>query len=151
MSGIKIISSNKRAGYDFSIIEKFETGIMLVGTEVKTLRLGKCSLSEAHISIDEQGEAWAYNINIPHYEFGNINNHEEARKRKLLLNKKEIEYLQHKSQSQGMTIIPTKIYFKKSIVKLEIALAKGKKNYDKRADTAKKDVERRLRRGSYDE
>ena len=151
MNGIKIIASNKRAGYDFEIIEKFETGIVLVGTEVKSLRLGKCSLSEAHISIDQFNEAWVYNINIPHYEFGNINNHEESRKRKLLLKKKELNYLQHKSQAQGMTIIPTKIYFKKSMVKLEIALAKGKKHHDKRADTAKKDVERRLRRGLYDE
>ena len=123
----------------------------MVGTEVKSLRLGKCSLSEAHISIDQFNEAWVYNINIPHYEFGNINNHEESRKRKLLLKKKELNYLQHKSQAQGMTIIPTKIYFKKSMVKLEIALAKGKKHHDKRADTAKKDVERRLRRGLYDE
>ncbi|MBI2520538.1 MAG: SsrA-binding protein SmpB [Bdellovibrio sp.] len=151
MNAVKIIANNKRASYDFEIIEKFETGIVLVGTEVKSLRLGKCSLNEAHISIDTNGEAWAYNINIPHYEFGNINNHEESRKRKLLLKKKELTYLQHKAQAQGMTIVPTKIYFKKSIVKLEIALAKGKKHHDKRADTAKKDVEKRLRRGLYDE
>lgn len=151
MSGIKIITNNKRAGYDYEIIERFEAGIVLKGTEVKSLRAGKCSLGESHVDIDQHGEAWIYNMNIPHYEFGNVHNHEEARTRKLLLSESELHHLKHQSEAKGMTIIPTKIYFKKSLAKVEIALAKGKKLHDKRHDKAKKDVERNLRRGIYDE
>jgi len=150
MTGIKIIAQNKRASYDFQLSEKFETGMELKGTEVKSLRQGKCSLAESHIAIDQNDEIWAYNINIPQYEFGNINNHEESRKRKLLLAKSDIQNLRHKAKTQGMTIVATKIYFKKNYVKLEIALAKGKKLHDKRASEAKKDADKKLRRGDYD-
>lgn len=150
--GIKIIAKNKRASFDFFLVEKFEAGMSLVGTEVKSLRGGKVSISEAYVSIDGKGEnkeAFVANINIPHYEFGNINNHEETRKRKLLLHKKEIEHIHHQMQTQRLTLVPTMIYFKGSRVKLEIALAKGKKQHDKRADQQKKDVERKLQRGDY--
>lgn len=143
--GIKIIAKNKRASYDYFLSDKTEAGIMLQGTEVKSLRLGKVSIAEAHISIDGNGEIWAHNIKIPQYEFGNLNNHQEDRKRKLLLNKKEIVKLYHKMKTERMTIVPTIIYFKNSLIKLEIALGKGKKNYDKRQEGAKKDVERKLK------
>lgn len=149
--GIKIIAKNKRASFDYHLIEKFEAGLVLVGTEVKSLRLGKVSINESHISIDNGGEVWANNILIAPYEFGNINNHQENRRRKLLLNTKEIVHMAHKAQAERLTIVPTMIYFKDSTVKLEIALAKGKKLHDKREDQAKKDVERKLRRGSYED
>jgi SsrA-binding protein len=147
--GKKIIAKNKRASFDYHLVEKFEAGMVLQGTEVKSLRAGKVSIGEAHITIDKDGEAWVNNINIPQYEFGNINNHEETRKRKLLLHTKEIEYISHKAQAERMTIVPTIIYFKDSRIKLEIALAKGKKLHDKRQDQKSKDVERQLRRGDY--
>lgn len=147
---IKIIAKNKRAGYDFQLLEKLEAGIELRGTEVKTLRAGKVSLAESFVDIDKNGEIWIVNMTIPHYEFGNINNHEETRRRKLLLKRHEIEEISHEAKAQKLTIIPTMIYFKDSTVKLEIALARGKKMHDKRADTAKKDVERKLQRGQYD-
>lgn len=148
--GIKIIAKNKRATYDYSIKERFEAGMMLQGTEVKSLRLGKATIAEAYISIDNNFEAWVYNLHIPQYEFGNIHNHQEDRKRKLLLNLKEIQLIKHKMKAEGMTLVPTIIYFKKSLVKLEIALGKGKKLHDKRADQAKKDVEKKLRQGRYE-
>jgi SsrA-binding protein len=145
--GIKIIAKNKRAGFDFHLVEKFEAGLVLQGTEVKSLRSGKVTIAEAHITIDKNGEAWANNIKIPQYEFGNIHNHQEDRKRKLLLHESEIKYIEHEAKAQRLTIVPTIIYFKGSKVKLEIALAKGKKLHDKRADKAEKDVKKRLRRG----
>lgn len=145
----KIIAKNKRAGYDYFLEEKFEAGLSLVGTEVKSLRDGKVSIAEAWVDIDKHGEAWIQNMTIPHYEFGNINNHLETRKRKLLLNKREIEKLLHQVKAQKMSIVPTIIYFKNSLVKIEIALGRGKKAYDKRADSAKKDVERKLKQRDY--
>ena len=148
--GIKIIAKNKRAHFDYSLEDKMEVGIMLVGTEVKSLRNGKVSIAEAHITIDSKMEVWAHNVKIPQYEFGNINNHEEARKRKLLLHEKEINKLFQKMRTQKLTLIPTMIYFKGSIVKLEIALGRGKKLHDKRADDQKKTVERKLQKGIYD-
>lgn len=141
MAGIKIIAKNKRATYDYFIEELYEAGLVLQGTEVKSLRTGKVTITEAHISIDKDGQAWAHNLKIAHYEFGNINNHQEDRKRKLLLNKIEIEEIAHRAQSERLTIIPIKIYFKGSRVKLQIALAKGKKLYDKRQSQAKKDAD----------
>jgi SsrA-binding protein len=148
--GFKIIAKNKRAGYDFFLEQKYEAGLVLVGTEVKSLRAGKVSIQEAYIDIDGQGELWAYNITIPHYEFGNIHNHLETRKRKLLMKKSEIVKIWHLMKAQNLTIVPTMIYFKESRVKLEIALARGKKKFDKRQDEAKKTVERKLRQQQFD-
>jgi SsrA-binding protein len=148
--GIKIIAKNKRATFDYSLKERFEAGMMLQGTEVKSLRLGKATIAEAYITIDKNFEAWVYNLHIPQYEFGNINNHQEDRKRKLLLNTKEIHQIKYRMKAEGMTLVPTIIYFKKSLVKLEIGLGKGKKLHDKRADQAKKDVEKKLRQGRYE-
>lgn len=148
--GIKIIAKNKRAHFDYALEDKIETGMVLVGTEVKSLRNGKVSIAESHITIDANFEVWAHNINIPQYEFGNINNHDETRKRKLLLNAKETSKLFHKMRAQKLTLVPTMIYFKGSIVKLEIALGRGKKLHDKRADDQKKDVQRKLQKGIYE-
>lgn len=148
--GVKIICKNQRAGYDYFLEEKYECGIALQGTEVKSLRLGKALINEAYVTIDSQGEVWLQNATIPHYEFGNINNHSETRKRKLLLNRTEIQQISKKMATKGYTIIPLALYFKDSLVKCEIALAKGKKLYDKRDTAAKKDVERKLRQGQFE-
>lgn len=148
--GIKIICKNSRAGYDYFLEEKYECGVALVGTEVKSLRLGKAKIDEAYVAIDNAGEVWLQNATIPHYEFGNINNHPETRKRKLLLKREEIHQIEKKMAMKGYTIIPLALYFKDSLVKCEIALAKGKKLFDKRDTAAKKDVERKLRQGQFE-
>jgi SsrA-binding protein len=148
--GIKIICRNKRAGYDYFLEDKYECGVSLLGTEVKSLRLGKGIINEAFVTIDSNGEVWLQNATIPHYEFGNINNHPETRKRKLLLKKEEISQINKKMLVKGQTIIPLALYFKDSLVKCEIALARGKKLFDKRDTAAKKDVERKLRKGQYE-
>ena len=148
--GVKIICKNQRAGYDYFLEEKYECGMALLGTEVKTLRQGKAKIDEAYVTIDSNGEAWLQNATIPHYDFGNINNHPETRKRKLLLNREEIAQIDKKMSTKGYTLIPLALYFKDSLVKCEIALAKGKKLYDKRDSAAKKDVERKLRQGQYE-
>lgn len=138
---IRQISNNKKAYHDFEIIETFQAGIELVGTEVKSLRAGKCNLKDSYISIKD-GEAFLLNMHISPYEFGNIFNKDPMRKRKLLLHKQQINHLMSKSAKDGLTIVPLKIYFRGSYVKVDIALAKGKKLYDKRQDIAKKDQKR---------
>lgn len=150
MSGKKIIAKNKRASFDFTLHELFEAGIALKGTEVKSLRQGNIKISDAYVNIDDKEEAWLYNMTIPHYEFGNISNHQEMRKRKLLLNKKEILEIIKTTSQKALTIVVTKVYFKGSRVKIEIALAKGKKLFDKREDKAKKDIERKLKQGKFE-
>lgn len=146
----KLIAQNKRASYDFFLEEKYEAGLVLQGTEVKSLRQGKAQINESYISIDDKNEAWIHNMSIPHYEFGTYANHQETRKRKLLLNQKEIFELVKSQATKGLTIVATKLYFKDSRVKIEIALAKGKKLFDKRDTQAKKDVERKIRQGNYE-
>lgn len=148
---IKIIGTNKRAGFDYSLKETFEAGIMLQGTELKVLREGKVSLAEAYVAIDGNGEVWAYNVLIPQYAFGNINNHQENRIKKLLLNRVEITRIFHEMKTQQLALVVTKIYFKDSKVKLEFALGKGKKLHDKREADKEKDVKRKLQRQNYDE
>jgi len=150
MVAIKIISKNKRAGYDFLLEEKFEAGMQLRGTEVKSLRAGKCTMNEAYCTIDKNNEIWVNQLHIPPYEFGSDANHEETRRRKLLLNSKEISYIEKSLATKGQTLIPTKIYFKGSLIKIEIALAKGKKLFDKREASKSKDVERKIRQGNFD-
>lgn len=150
MSGIKVIAKNKRAGFDFFLQEKFEAGLVLQGTEIKVLREGKVNINESFITIDSNGEAWAYNVLIPHYAFGNIHNHREDRPRKLLLHKDQIAKIFHEAKAKNLTVVATMIYFKGSRVKLEIALAKGKKLHDKRDTEAKRDVERKIQKGNYD-
>jgi SsrA-binding protein len=148
--GIKIITKNKRAYYDYHVEQKFEAGLVLQGTEVKSLRAGKCTMGESHVGLDKHDEAWVYNMNIAHYEFGNIANHQEDRKRKLLLNRKELLEIKKGLTQKGLTVIPLSIYFKGSRAKLEIGLAKGKKLFDKRQDQAKKDIEKKLRQKNYE-
>lgn len=149
--GIKIIGTNKRATFDYALKETFEAGVVLQGTEVKVLREGKVNLNEAYVVIDGNSEVWVYNLLIPQYSFGNINNHREDRIKKLLLNRKEIETIYHKMKSQALTLVVKKIYFKDSRVKLEFALAKGKKLHDKRESEKERDVQRNLNRRNYDD
>ena len=143
--GEKLIANNKKAFHDYFIEEKYEAGIELFGTEVKSLRMGKCSIKEAFIRI-EDGEVIIYGMHVSPYEKGNIFNKDPLRPRKLLLHKKEIMKLFGKMKEKGYTVVPLRIYFKGSLVKAEIALAKGKKLYDKRADIAKKDQKREAQR-----
>ncbi len=148
---IKIIGTNKRASFDFTLKETFEAGIMLQGTELKVLREGKVSLAEAYVAIDGNGEVWAYNVLIPQYAFGNIHNHQESRIKKLLLNRQEITRIYHEMKTQQLSLVVTKLYFKDSKVKLEFALGKGKKLHDKREADKEKDVKRKLQRQNYDD
>jgi len=138
---IKLISNNKKAYFDFFIDEKYEAGICLHGTEVKSLRQGKCSVKESFIRI-ENGEVYVYNMHISPYEKGNIFNKDPLRVKKLLLHKSEINKLIGQVKEKGFTLVPLQVYFKNGKVKVEIGLARGKKNYDKRQDIAKKDQRR---------
>lgn len=137
----KLIANNKKARFDFFIEDTFEAGISLHGTEVKSLRMGKCSIKESFIRI-ENGEVFIYNMHISPYEKGNIFNKDPLRIKKLLLHKYEINKLSGQMAQKGYTIVPLTVYFKGSLVKVEIGLAKGKKLYDKRQDIAKKDQKR---------
>lgn len=137
----KLVANNKKAYHDYFIEEKYEAGIALAGTEVKSLRMGKCSIKEAFIRI-ENGEVWVYGMHVSPYEKGNIFNKDPLRPRKLLLHKKEIWKLLGKMKEKGYTLVPLQVYFKEGKAKVEIGLAKGKKLYDKREDIAKKDQRR---------
>ena len=138
----KLIANNKKAYHDYFIDEKYECGIELFGTEVKSIRMGKCSIKEAFVRIDNRGEVYVYGMHVNPYEKGNIFNRDPLRVKKLLLHKGEINKLVGKIAEKGFTLVPLKVYFKGSLVKVEIGLAKGKKLYDKRADIAKKDMRR---------
>ena len=138
---MKLVANNKKAFHDYFIDEKYECGLVLHGTEVKSLRMGKCSIKEAYIRI-EDGEVYAYGMNISPYEKGNIFNKDPMRPKKLLLHKLEIIKLLNATTKEGYTIVPLQVYFKDGRAKIEIATAKGKKLYDKRADIAKKDQRR---------
>lgn len=140
-TGKRLIAQNKRAYHDYFIEETFQAGISLVGTEVKSLRSGKCSLKESFIRIDNN-EAIIHNMHISPYEQGNIFNKDPLRPRRLLLHKRQIRKIFHESQVSGCTIVPLKVYFTGSLVKVDIALAKGKKLYDKRVTIAKNDQKR---------
>lgn len=144
-SGMKLIANNKKAYHDYFILETYEAGIALHGTEVKSLRMGKCSIKEAFIRVENE-EVYVYGMHISPYEKGNIFNKDPLRVRKLLLHKSEIRKLLGKAKEKGMTLVPLKVYFKDSLVKVEIGLAKGKKLYDKRQDIAKKDQQREAQR-----
>jgi SsrA-binding protein len=144
--GIKLGAQNKRARHDYHLEDRFEAGIQLVGTEVKSLRGGKGSLSEAWVKIDENGEAWLIQAHIPEYDFGNINNHRPTRDRKLLLHRYELERLAKLIKTQGVTLVPTRLYFREGRAKLEFAVARGKNVSDKRRDLAKRDAQRQIDR-----
>ena len=144
----KLIANNKKARFDYFILESFETGIELFGTEVKSLRLGQCSIKESWVDI-KNGEVFIYGMHINPYEKGNIFNKDPLRVRKLLMHKAEIVKLFSKTREKGFTLVPLKLYFSKGRAKLELALASGKHNYDKRRDlaakAAKRDIERALK------
>lgn len=141
----KLIANNKKAYHDYFLEEKYETGIELHGTEVKSLRMGKCSIKESFVRI-ENGQVLIYGMHISPYEKGNIFNKDPLRPKKLLMHKAEIRKLAGKSTEQGYTLVPVEVYFKGSLVKVQIALARGKKQYDKRQDIAKKDMRREAER-----
>ena len=140
-SGTKLIASNKKAYHEYFIEETFQAGIELVGTEVKALRQGKCNLRDSFVRI-EGGQAYVENMHISPYEQGNIFNRDPLRKRRLLLHKYEINKLHGAATRDGFTIVPTRIYLERSLVKIDIAIAKGKKLHDKRESIAKKDQQR---------
>lgn len=141
----KLIANNKKAHHDYFLDEFYEAGIELFGTEVKSMRAGKCSIKEAFVRIDN-GEIYIYQMHISPYEQGNIFNKDPLRPRKLLLHKSEIKKLSGKVSEKGVTIVPVEVYFKNGKVKVEIALARGKKLYDKRADIAARDTKREAER-----
>jgi len=145
MNGIKVISRNKKALHDYHIDETYEAGLVLQGTEVKSLRRGKASLRDSYAMV-EKGEAFLYNAYIGEYEQGNRFNHDPRRTRKLLLHKDQINRLGGLTQSKGYTIVPLQIYFKQGKAKVELALAKGKTQYDKRRALAERDEKRRIQR-----
>lgn len=145
MDNIKIIAQNKKAYHDYFMEKTFEAGIELFGTEVKSIRMGKCSVKEAFVRV-KNGEVYVVNMHVLPYEKGNIFNKDPLRVRKLLLHKYEIDKLLGATTEKGYTIMPLKIYLKGSLIKLEIAIAKGKKLYDKREDIAKKDLKRESER-----
>jgi len=137
----KLICNNKKAYHDYFIEEKFEAGMVLKGTEVKSLRIGKANLNDS-FALVKNGEAFLHNLHISPYDFGNRENHDPDRMRKLLLHKKEIGKLFSMIREQGYTVVPLRLYFKDGLVKVEVGLAKGKKLYDKREDLKKKDMRR---------
>lgn len=143
---VKLVANNKKAYHDYFIDEKFECGIELFGTEVKSIRMGKCSIKEAFVRVDHHNEIWVYGMHVNPYEKGNIFNKDPLRPRKLLLHKYEINKIAGKIAEKGFTVVPLQVYFKGSLVKVEIALARGKKLYDKRQDIAKKDMRRESER-----
>jgi SsrA-binding protein len=142
---VKLIANNKKAYHDYFIEENYEAGIALHGTEVKSIRMGKCSIKEAFIRI-ENGEVIAYGLHISPYEKGNIFNRDPLRPKKLLMHRHEINKLTGKIAEKGYTLVPLKVYIKGSLIKVEIGLARGKKLYDKRQDIAKKDQRREVER-----
>ena len=146
---MKIISNNKKASYEYYFLEKFEAGIVLTGTEIKSIRGGKCNIDDAYVSVDGT-YASVIGMNVPKFDNGNIFNHEEKRPRNLLLHKKEMLRISQKINENGLTVIPIKVYLDDSgRAKMEIAIARGKKSYDKRENIKKRDIERKLQRGDY--
>jgi SsrA-binding protein len=145
--GRKLIASNRRARHDYTILDSYEAGIALTGTEVKSLRAGRASLAEAFATIDG-GEVFLRNLHIPEYTQGTWTNHEPRRTRKLLLHKGEISKLIGKLHESGLTLVPLQLYFSDGKVKVEVALARGKRSYDKRQDLAKQEAEREMARAA---
>lgn len=143
--GTKLISSNRKARHDYEILDTFEAGLVLQGTEVKALRDGKASLAEAYARV-EGDEIWLVGAHIPEYVHGNRQNHDPTRARKLLLHRAEIERLRGKVQEKGLTLIPLRLYWKRGRAKLEIALGRGKKEHDRRDDVAKREAQREMDR-----
>ncbi|HEY9773207.1 MAG TPA: SsrA-binding protein SmpB [Planktothrix sp.] len=142
---IKVVADNRRARHEYDILETFEAGIELAGTEVKSIRMGRANLSDSFARV-EKGQLWLYNCNISPYDFGNRFNHEPLRKRRLLMHKREIQKLKSKIQEKGLTLVPLKMFFKGNWAKIDLALAKGRQLYDKREAIAKKETRRQVER-----
>lgn len=142
---IKLIANNKKAYHDYFVDEKYETGLVLHGTEVKSIRMGHCSIKEAFVKIENE-EVWVYGMHVSPYEKGNIFNKDPERPKKLLMHKSEIRKLLGKVKEKGYTLVPLQVYFSKGKAKLEIGLCRGKKLYDKRQDIAKRDQKREAER-----
>jgi len=146
-SGRKTIAQNRKARHDYSILDTYEAGVVLTGTEVKSLRAGRASLVDGFATIKD-GEVWLQNVHIPEYTQGTWTNHEPRRIRKLLLHREEISRLIGKTRESGLTLVPLQLYFRDGKVKIEIALARGKRSYDKRQDMARRDAQREISRAS---
>jgi SsrA-binding protein len=144
-TGTKLIAENRRARHDYELLERFEAGLVLTGTEVKSLRDGRVALGQAYAELRD-GEAWLVNASIATYDQGNIANHEPERPRKLLLHRRELASLIGKVRERGLTLVPTRLYFKDGRVKVELALARGKERQDKRRDIAKREADRQIER-----
>ena len=145
-NNIKIITENRKARHDYSVIEAMEAGMELVGTEVKSLRAGQVNLKDSFVRITKAGELVVMNMHISPYDYGNYNNHDPLRTRRLLMHRSQIDRLLGKVKERGYSLIPLKLYFKHGIVKMELALCTGKKNYDKRRDMAERDAKRDMQR-----
>jgi SsrA-binding protein len=147
--GKKMVVQNRKARHDYDIVDRFETGIVLSGTEVKSLRAGRANLKDSY-AVVEVGEVFLHRVHISTYEAGNYNNHEPERKRKLLMHRGEIRRLIVSTQQQGLTLVPLSIYFRRGRAKVELALAKGKKQYDKRHSLAERQAQREVERALKD-
>jgi len=144
-SGRKLVAQNRKARHDYSILDTYEAGVVLTGTEVKSLRAGRASLVDAFASIKD-GELWLQGVHIPEYTQGTWTNHEPRRARKLLMHRDEINRLIGKTRESGLTLVPLQLYFRDGKVKIELALARGKRSYDKRQDMARRDAKREISR-----
>jgi len=144
----KTVVTNRKALHEYFIIDRFETGIVLKGTEVKSLRLGNANLQDSYASL-RKGEIWLFGMHISPFEKGNINNHDPKRDRKLLLHKREIRRLIGRVAEKGLTLVPLRVYFKNNIAKIELGLAKGKKSYDKRETIKRREAERHIRQEKF--
>jgi SsrA-binding protein len=144
-TGTKLIVENRRARHDYELLERLEAGVVLTGTEVKSLRDGRVTLAQAYAELRD-GEAWLVNASIATYDQGNIANHDPERPRKLLLHRKELASLIGKVRERGLTLVPTRLYFKDGRVKVELALARGKERHDKRRDIARREADRQIER-----
>ena len=144
-SGRQIVASNRKARHDYSVLELFEAGVVLQGTEVKSLRAGHASLADSFATVDD-GEIWLHNVHIPEYQQGSWTNHDPRRKRKLLLHRRQIDTLIGKIRDGNLALVPLSLYFSEGKVKVELALARGKRAYDKRQDMARRDAQREVSR-----
>ncbi len=144
-NSIKIVSQNRKARYDYEIIDSYEAGVVLLGTEVKSIRNGMVNLADSYAKFI-QNELWLVNMHVSEYRFGNVHNHDPRRSRKLLLHKKELKKLESAIREKGLTLIPMKLYLKNGKVKIDIGLCKGKKLYDKRESIKEKEMDRDMRR-----
>lgn len=141
--GVKVIATNRRARHEYIILDQWEAGLVLQGTEVKALRAGKANLGDAFAEIRD-GEAWLVKMHIGPYEQGNIQNHDPFRRRKLLLSRRELRKLRPRLEEQGLTLVPLRVYFRRGLAKVELGLARGKKLHDKRQASARRDADRRI-------